>query len=438
MSQTWLPMDNGIDCFYNGEVRQILVDSVADKLYICGMFNQDGDCVPMRGMAQWTGSKWDSIGNATEGIAMKYGMKIFRDTLYLYGNFYNVNTKEYLAKWNGSYWDTIPGSPESVLTYAEKGDTLYMGGSFDDIWGDSIPIMEKYDGTQFSGIVPSGGLGSSGFINAMAFYQDVLYAGGYFNLLPRKALGGLGKWDGNDLQLMGPEFANNGANCNIQAMTEYQGELYIGGYFLQANGYAGNHIMKWNGTSFSDVGGGTNGRVTGMKVYNNKLYICGYFTQAGSVLSNYVAMWDGITWYSLTTDTFGGGSPTVEDINVYHDSLIIGGAFTSINGDGRMRKIAKYKYALTGIEEKINTNFLLIYPNPSESLVHIEFDLQSSAGSSLIAIKNILGQTVYSSQKNLSPGKQKLEVDVSSLPEGVYLIQLLAGSRISAARFIKQ
>ena len=135
------------------------------------------------------------------------------------GNFYDLNTNSYLAKWNGTYWDTISNSPAEVLAYSQKDTILYMGGHFNYV-ADSIFMFGKYDGTQFTTLLSPCNENSEGFINAMAFYHDTLYVGGYYDYSPCKILGSLGKWDGTNLQLVAPEFANDGSNCNIEAMVE--------------------------------------------------------------------------------------------------------------------------------------------------------------------------------------------------------------------------
>jgi len=438
-AQTWLPMDKGIDCSIGGTtVRNIVVDSIADKLYVSGIFVEDGNCSIMRGIAQWNGQSWDSIGRGSEGSVPKFGMTMYKDTLYASGNFYNGNTTIYTAKWNGTFWDTILNSSEIALTYTEKDRILYIGGTFDYWGGDSTYMIKKYDGTHFTGEIPYCFSGGGNSINAMAFYRDTLYVAGYYDLLSCYGLGSLGKWDGTAFLLVSPEFANDGGNCNIQAMVEFQGELYVGGYFLQSHGYAGNFIMKWNGTSFSSVGTGMNNRVRCMKVYNNKLYVGGDFTSAGGLASNCVAMWDGSNWHSMTTDTFDvvtGASPSVEAMAVYHDTLIIGGYFKSINGDTTCRRVAKYNAALTGIAERNKNSLMSLFPNPASDLITIELP-EAAIQTTNLQIKNALGQTIKTTQ--LTKGNKQLEIDISDLAKGFYFVQLQSGNRLISKKFIKQ
>ena len=201
MSQTWLPLDRGIECFYGGtNVKNMIVDPLTDKLFICGDFSEDGNCVPMRGLAQWNGQYWDSIGRGSEGNIPKLGMTMYKDTLYVTGSFYNLYINFCLAKWDGSHLDTLSNSPEGAWAFVEKNGVLYMGGPFDFYTTDSTHMISKYDGTQFIGDIPYCFTGGGGYVNALAFYRDTLYVGGYYDYAPCKTLGSLGKWDGTDLQ----------------------------------------------------------------------------------------------------------------------------------------------------------------------------------------------------------------------------------------------
>jgi hypothetical protein len=174
-----------------------------------------------------------------------------------------------------------------------------------------------------------------------------------------------------------------------------------------------------------------------MKVYNNKLYVGGYFTNAGGVASNYIAMWDGTNWNSMTTDTFsipGGALLTVDAIDVYHDSLIIGGSFTSINGDTACRKIAKYNAALTGVLERNQTNSMRVFPNPASNQITIEF---ASPANTILEITNIFGQTMYAETIKGISGKQSKNIDLSAFSEGVYFVRLKNEKECVSAKFIK-
>jgi hypothetical protein len=439
-SQNWLPMDKGLDCFYHGVGKKLLVDSLNGKLYISGMFNHDGNCTPLRGISAWNGNQWDSVGSTTEGSAIKAAMTFYNNSLYLYGIFYNINTDQYLAKWNGLFWDTLPKGPNNTVScFLEKDGILYIGGGMDHLGNDSTFLLGKYDGNQFSAMTPYRGPQGGNAITTMAFFQDTLYVGGNFHMLPYKNLSDFAKWDGFDLQVASSDFANTGALSLIESMVVYQGELYVGGYFRKVDGYAGDYIMKWDGHNFTEVGNGVNERVTCMKVYNNQLYVGGSFTQAGAINSNYIAKWNGTTWNSITTDTFTGSYPMILDLNFYKDSLIIAGSFTAINGDTNMQRVAKYSQPLAGIKTVTKgSNDLTIYPNPATNQLTIEFTSSDTKAVSF-TIKNILGETVkIIPAHTLIKGSNKVEMDINEFSNGIYFVQVINESNIYSAKLIKQ
>jgi hypothetical protein len=413
IGQNWVPMDKGIDCFYHYNVREIYVDSLNDELYIAGIFVEDGNCVPMRGIAYWNGNHWDSIG-ISEGNAAKYGLCKYNDTLIVYGNFSDSNFITYWAQWNGTVWDSIAGGPNGpVRCYVAKGDSLFIGGWFDHIGTDSTFLLGLYDGQQLTGITPYYGQQGGWVINSMAFYHDTLYVGGSFNGQPYKNIANFAKWDGFDIQVVDPIF--NAQLSLIEELVVYQNELYIGGAFLQQSGFAGNFIMKYDGTQFTDVGGGTNGKVTALAVYNGELYVGGYFTQVGgNIQSNNIAKWDGSQWHSLSTDTLSGTFPLVEDIDFFHDSLIISGNFRAINGDTSMQRIAKYNHALVaGTSEYQLPTPLLVYPNPSST--HLFFDFKTSANRSIVISDN-LGREVSKTETS----ERTVSIYLGGVQSGIY------------------
>lgn len=372
--QNWVPLDKGIECFFTGDVRRIYIDSIQDQLYVTGAFNQDGDCVTMRGVARWNGSAWDSMSNANNGAANKFAITKFNDTLLLYGNFYTANIFR-LAKWDGSSWDTITSSPNfQVLCYAEKNGELYLGGAFDELGSDSTFLLGKYDGQQFSGLTPYEGPNSAlGYImTCMAFYHDTLYVGGDFSVTSNGFAADFAKYQNGILDTVNGQFVGTGAASYIETMVVYRDELYIGGYFRQQDGFTGDYIMKWDGQQFSEVGGGVNDRVTTMKVYGDRLYVGGYFTQSGDSATNYLAVWDGVVWQTFN-DTFSANS-IIRDLGFYRDSLIISGHFKTINGD-TVNHIAKYNHALplSIMTPNATIGQVVVFPVPASESVNFQF-----------------------------------------------------------------
>jgi hypothetical protein len=153
----------------------------------------------------------------------------------------------------------------------------------------------------------------------------------------------------------GTEFTpNNGMNDAIVCAQVFDSgngpEIYVGGDFTMAGSIAATHIARWNGTSWSDVGGGTatmNGPgVLTMTVFDDgtgpALYAGGYFTQIGGIQAARVAKWNGSTWSALGSG-IGSGNDYVAALAVFDDGsgskLYAGGGF-NIAGSVHANNIA--------------------------------------------------------------------------------------------------
>jgi hypothetical protein len=89
-----------------------------------------------------------------------------------------------------------------------------------------------------------------------------------------------------------------------------------------------------------------------------------------------------------------------------------------------------------GISE-VESDGFFIYPNPVQTEVNIEYQIGQP---SLIRITlvNQLGQEIMVMPIKGSPaGKQKISINVSTLPQGVYFIKLQKGNEIAARKMIR-
>src|SRR5262245_51563396 len=73
--------------------------------------------------------------------------------------------------------------------------------------------------------------------------------------------------------------------------------LYVGGLFTNAGGVAANRIVRWNGASWTPLGGGTSGWVEALAVFDDgsgrgpALFASGGFLQALDSGDGYLARW---------------------------------------------------------------------------------------------------------------------------------------------------
>lgn len=87
----------------------------------------------------------------------------------------------------------------------------------------------------------------------------------------------------------------------------------------------------------------------------------------------------------------------------------------------------------SGMETIESTNELVVYPNPATDKLTLEFPF--TEGDANISIVNALGQTVLTQKATDTEGE--LELNIQSLPAGLYFIAVQNGGKIFNSRFIK-
>ena len=128
---------------------------------------------------------------------------------------------------------------------------------------------------------------------------------------------------------------------------------------------------------------------------------------------------------------------TIVNPNVYTDTTIITRPLP-INIYNAPKTINPLCYSVVSVEENENNKRnLTIYPNPSSNEIIIEFE-QNNSENIQITIQNVLGQTVYSESMRASIDKQTKILDISSLQNGLYFVQLKDHDVVYSVRFIKQ
>jgi hypothetical protein len=112
------------------------------------------------------------------------------------------------------------------------------------------------------------------------------------------------------------------ANRTI-AVTAYNNEIYIGGYFEEVNGIPSRGLVKWNGYSFEYFGNRLNQSVTMLKVIDDKLLVGGGFSLADSIHVSGLAWYDGINFIPLPLNSYNLFQPF--DAVKFDSMLIITG-----------------------------------------------------------------------------------------------------------------
>jgi hypothetical protein len=114
--------------------------------------------------------------------------------------------------------------------------------------------------------------------------------------------------------------------------------LYVGGDFTHAGGVPSPSIAKWDGSSWSSVGGGM-ARPDGvlplvgaLAVHDNgsgpALYATGSFLRAGNTAARYLARWDGAAWAEVDGGLSSDGYSLLGDDPFGGGNLYVGGEFS--------------------------------------------------------------------------------------------------------------
>lgn len=165
-------------------------------------------------------------------------------------------------------------------------------------------------------------------IDAMIVHNNELFVGGLIYEIDGTSYNNIAKWNGSSWSDPGGGIPGSTTDAHVRSFAVYNGELYAGGDSFAP---LANDIAKWNGVSWVPVGTGITGAPTAtvfaMKEYNGNLYVAGNFDVAGGVAVNNIARWNGTNW-SNPGGGIGGGDSLVVDLEVFNNELYAGGSFT--------------------------------------------------------------------------------------------------------------
>lgn len=315
--------------------------------------------IGMPGFEGTDGSR--TVGRALAVFDGGLGKALYAGGIYLAAG---GSTAKGIARWDGTSWHSVGGGVENpsriyaLIVFDDgNGEALYAGGSFTRAGGVSANAVAKWDGLSWSAL--GDGL-TGGFFEtivfALAVYDDgtgsAIYAAGRFTQADHVSVNHIARWDGSSWVDVGGGLDGMVGIDRINALCVYDDGngpvLYAGGMFTGAGGVDSIGIARWDGKSWSDVGGGMNQPVRAFTVFDDgtgqALYAGGNFWFAGAVRALRVAKWDGQAWSSLG-EGFAGPNPWVTSLIGFDDgngaALYAAGKFT-LSGDTVVNRIAKW------------------------------------------------------------------------------------------------
>ncbi len=290
---------------------------------------------------------WAPVASGIDGAAANTTWSLFAydSALYAGGWFSTAGGAAVndIAQWNSTNWSTMgTGTSGYINAMAYYNGNLYVGGQFDTIGGVVAHDIAMWNGTSW---MPVGkGMRSVEYgVYCMAVYNGSLYAGGSFDSVDGKLVYGIAEWNGTTWSSLGSGVYAADEDDGVFAMAVYNGDLYVAGGFDSAGGVrTTSEAAKWNGINWSSIGGFTNGPIYALAAYNGNLYAGGWVDTIGNIATNAIAMWNGSNWSAVGAGLYGepGGSQ-VNALTVYDGELYAGGYFDTVNGQ-LVNAIAKW------------------------------------------------------------------------------------------------
>jgi hypothetical protein len=151
------------------------------------------------------------------------------------------------------------------------------------------------------------------------------------------------------------------------------------------------------------------------------------------LLSYYQLKWNGTSW-----DTIGGEK---NDVTYDANNSPVLRIMSDFDPDLKQwtytqKEVSEFESYETGIHSDYGSGNLQLYPNPANNELFINAGGLNAPEAS-IRIVDINGQVLYSAVMNLSAGKALQPIDVSSLKQGVYFVQIQANGNSYVRKFLK-
>ncbi len=330
------------------QVRSLIVAEGAGgpEIWASGAFKIAGDAIAHR-VALWDGQRWRGLehgrGLTGEGINPPWltrGITACRyndgsgEKVFVGGQFVGAGDRvcNNIAAWDGAEWHQVGDGVRSSSGSAQvnalaafddgSGNALYATGKFDSAGGGPCFSVARWDGAHWSapggnGITLNGIMAGTG--NALAVYDHgsgpALHVGGSFEHAGTATAGSIARWNGSVWSGLGNGSAVLPSDTidALEVFDEGSGpRLFVGGGFASIAGVPALAIARWDGSTWSPVGGGfppatptTGAVVSDLAVLDDgsgpALFAGGRYGWVGLQGALLMAKWDGAAWQPLTT-----------------------------------------------------------------------------------------------------------------------------------------
>ncbi len=268
------------------------IDATDSILAIGGTFS-DISNTTYDNIVIWDGTDITNLGTLDDGPGTTVRVvHIMESTVFFAGNFAGMPflpQSKRVASYNPTLgWDDLnegvwSGGVDDVHCFGEFNNNLIVGGLFTHA-GNPMKLVNNiaiWDGDGWHDM--DGGVNYNVWHVVTDTTNNFLYAAGGFTTAGGVSTGMVARWDGYHWSQVGRYFDGSPTG---NSLCMYRNELFVGGAPLVTNGDLSNHIMKFDGETWSEVNGGVNDNLSAMHVYQDTLWVAGGFDTVGMGVEN--------------------------------------------------------------------------------------------------------------------------------------------------------
>ncbi|MGE3175526.1 MAG: hypothetical protein AB7O97_23080 [Planctomycetota bacterium] len=223
-------------------------------------------------------------------------------------------------------WDPDGAGPAAAV-YAVGGNFEVAGG----VLANGIATWDPATG-EWSEL--GGGMTGAGFDvrTLLALPNGDLIAGGHFATSGGVPTNGIARWNGAAWQPLGGGLTTSSTNPVESVVALPNGELVACGSWSTAGGYVANGVARWDGTSWSQLGGGVQGRPSTLLVRaNGDVLVGGRFGTFGN-MPDKILRWDGTAWSVFASGAVEPLWHVASLLELANGDLLAGGYFRTLGG----------------------------------------------------------------------------------------------------------
>lgn len=247
-------------------------------------------------------------------------------------------------------WNPSPNGPVNTIAISIFGETIYIGGVFNNILNEAGLIIERQNIVALSvkGQIQQWNHPEiNGSVNALAILDESIYIGGKFtcdnqnNAVAFNTQGEIQGW-------------NPSPNGVVNAIAVLGENIYIGGKFSLVNqdNVSATKISRSNTASFDkngvllDWSPNPNGDVNTIAVSDNIIYIGGTFTKVSSPQKDSDISRINSAAFDINGNVIHNWNPspngTINTISILNGNIYIGGRFSEVGTNDARLNVAAY------------------------------------------------------------------------------------------------